>query len=254
MSSVFKRNILTFWRHWYHTIMKSSDLKKWVFQMYKDRFCHAFNRNILSYMSSNLSFFQRFRSTNFSDMAKKNAKINLIFSFVSVNATADVDNIECSHVELSLTICTDLWAFFPWGSVKIVPLLRKDNCRSARIFTDVQGFSVQIFLEIFFRSFWETIYCIFGILQQVFLLTKSQSVESLHRPKFLSRKACPDHSNLGVWGMFGIGFARQFIHFTWTFQKWLFNFERLVCHIDFNLADVIRRVATVWVGRGVEVM
>ena len=54
-----------------------------------------------------------------------------------------------SHVELSLRICTDLWAFFPWGSVKIVPLLRKDNCRSARIFKDVQGFSVQIVQEFF---------------------------------------------------------------------------------------------------------
>ena len=54
-----------------------------------------------------------------------------------------------THVELSLRICKDLWANFPWGSVKIVPLLRKDNCRSARIFTDVQGFSVQIFQEIF---------------------------------------------------------------------------------------------------------
>ena len=54
------------------------------------------------------------------------------------------------HVELSLRICTDLWAFFPWESVKIVPLLPKDNCRSARIFKDVQGFSVQIFRETFF--------------------------------------------------------------------------------------------------------
>ena len=66
-----------------------------------------------------------------------------------------------------------------------MPLLRKDNCRSGRIFTDVQGFSVQISQEIFFRSFWETIYFISRILQQVFLLTNSQSVESLHRPKFL---------------------------------------------------------------------
>ena len=38
-----------------------------------------------------------------------------------------------------------------------MPLLRKDNCRSARIFTDVQGFSVQIFQEIFFHC----MYCIF---------------------------------------------------------------------------------------------
>ena len=63
-----------------------------------------------------------------------------------------------SHVELSLRICTDLWAFFPWESVKIVPLLRKDNCRSARIFTDVHRFSVQIFQENFFQSFLETVY------------------------------------------------------------------------------------------------
>ena len=35
-----------------------------------------------------------------------------------------------THVELFLRICKDLWANFPWGSVKIVPLLRKDNCRS----------------------------------------------------------------------------------------------------------------------------
>ena len=49
-----------------------------------------------------------------------------------------------TQVELLLTICSDLWAVFPWGSVKNVPLLRKDNCRSARC-SDVQGFSVQIF-------------------------------------------------------------------------------------------------------------
>ena len=85
-------------------------------------------------------------------------------------AAIDIRNGSCeiisqtAHVELSLTICTDLWAFFPWGSVKIVPLLRKDNCRSARIFTDVQGFSVQIFQEIFFHC----MCCIFGLLQQVF--------------------------------------------------------------------------------------
>ena len=40
--------------------------------------------------------------------------------------------------------------------------------------------------------------------------------------------------------------------FTRTFQKLLFNFERLVCYIDFDLADVIIHVATVWVGRGVD--
>ena len=40
-----------------------------------------------------------------------------------------------SHVELSLRICTDLWAFFLWESVKIVPLLRKDN-RSVQIHTE----------------------------------------------------------------------------------------------------------------------
>ena len=104
-----------------------------------------------------------------------------------------------------------------------MPLLRKDNCRSARIFTDVQGFSVQIFQKFFFRSFWETIYCIFGILQQVFLLTNSQSVESLHRPKFLSRKSFSHHGNFGVWGLFGVGYILQFIHFTSTFQKWFSN-------------------------------
>ena len=34
-----------------------------------------------------------------------------------------------------------------------MPLLRKDNCRSARIFKDVQGFSVQIVQEIFRGAF-----------------------------------------------------------------------------------------------------
>ena len=50
-----------------------------------------------------------------------------------------------SHVELSFRICTDLWVSFPWGSVKILPLLREDNCRSAKIFTDVQNSYLQIF-------------------------------------------------------------------------------------------------------------
>ena len=58
-----------------------------------------------------------------------------------------------TNVGLSFRICTDLWANFSWGSVKIVPLLSKYNCRSARIFTDVQWFSVQIFQESFFRTF-----------------------------------------------------------------------------------------------------
>ena len=48
-------------------------------------------------------------------------------------------------------------------------------------------------------------YCIFGLLQQVFLLTKAQSVENLHHSKFLSRKTCPHQGNFGVWGIFGIG-------------------------------------------------
>ena len=84
------------------------------------------------------------------------------------------------------------------------------------------------------------------ILQEVFLLTNSQSVESLHRPNFLSRKSFPHHGN------FGVGYTLQFIHFTWTFQKWFFNFERLVCHIDFVLTDEIWHVTTFWVGRGVD--
>ena len=66
-----------------------------------------------------------------------------------------------SHVELSLRNCKDLWANFPWGSVKIVPLLRKDNCRSVRIFTDVQRFSVQISQEFFSGPSSETMHFIF---------------------------------------------------------------------------------------------
>ena len=95
-------------------------------------------------------------------------------------------------------------------------------------------------------------YYSFGLLQQVFLLTKAQSVENLHHLKFSSWKTGPHQGNFGVWGMFGIGFARYFIYFTRTFQKLLFNFERLVCYFDFDLADVIIHVATVWVGRGVD--
>ena len=60
---------------------------------------------------------------------------------------------DSTQVELYFRICTHLWAFFPWGSVKIVPLLCKDNCRSARICPDVQRFFGQYFQEYFFRSF-----------------------------------------------------------------------------------------------------
>ena len=75
------------------------------------------------------------------------------------------------------------------------------------MFTDVQRFSVQIYQEIFIRSFWETMYCIFGLPQQVFLLTEDQSVETLHHSKFLSRKACPHHGNFSFWGVCGISHA-----------------------------------------------
>ena len=57
----------------------------------------------------------------------------------------------------------------------------------------------------FSRSFWETIYCTFGVLQKVFQLTKVQSVETLHHSKLLSRKTCPRNGNSGIWGILAIG-------------------------------------------------
>ena len=83
-------------------------------------------------------------------------------------------------------------------------LLRKDNCRSARIFTDTQKFSVQIFQEKFTVASGNQCIAFLGLLQQVFLLTEAKSVETLNHSKFLSRKACHHHGNFGVWGIFGI--------------------------------------------------
>ena len=121
-----------------------------------------------------------------------------------------------------------------------MPLLHKDNCRSARIFTDVQRYSLQIFQESFSRSFWETIYCIFGHPHRVFLLTKAQSVDFLHLSKILSRKACSHHGNFCVWGILGIGHTLiHLFHSNFPEKGCSFNFERLICHIDFVLADVI---------------
>ena len=55
----------------------------------------------------------------------------------------------------AIKIYPDPMLSFPWESVQICepffPLLRKDNCRSATIFKDVQGFSVHIVQE-FFRG------------------------------------------------------------------------------------------------------
>ena len=65
----------------------------------------------------------------------------------------------------------------------------RDFATSARIFTDVQRFSVQIFQEIFFRkSSGKQCKAFLGFFKY-FFLTKAQSVKTLHHSKFLSRKA-----------------------------------------------------------------
>ena len=65
------------------------------------------------------------------------------------------------------------------------------------------------FRYIFFKKLFsglsnETMYFIFGLLQQVFKLTKAQSVETLHHSKCSSKTTCPRHGNFGVWGMLRI--------------------------------------------------
>ena len=79
------------------------------------------------------------------NMHKKWA-IQIVTDKKVLTVIVELFSLKQTHLELSLTICTDLWAFCPWGSVKIVPLLRKDNCRSAKDF-------LYHFFRIFFRTF-----------------------------------------------------------------------------------------------------
>ena len=65
----------------------------------------------------------------------------------------------------------------------------------------------------------------------------------------MRNKYCPHYGNFGVWGIFGITLIYVF---QLTFQKRLFNFEKLVCHINFVLADKTSRVAALWGGRCVD--
>ena len=60
----------------------------------------------------------------------------------------------------------------------------------------------------------------------------------------MKRKYFPHHGNFGVWGLFGIGHTLIYL-FHSNFAE---TVEKLVCHIDFVLADTTSPVAPFWVG------
>ena len=63
----------------------------------------------------------------------------------------------------------------------------KDLYRCSKLFcTDFSG--------IFFRSFWETMYCILCFFNRLFSQPRLRQLK-LHQSNFLSMKACPQHGN-----------------------------------------------------------